>query len=115
MHEFSLCEGILKQVSRANKNTLNNITQINLEIGKLAGVDLDSLLFWFPVVTEKLLCPQIKLKVNNLDGKAICKQCQQEFNIINLYDPCPNCNAFGNYRIISGRELLVKSFEIVSQ
>lgn len=114
MHEFSLCEGILKQVAKANQNNLNNVTKINIIIGKLAGVDLQSLLFWFPVVLKKRCLHEIVIEVEEPIGKAICKSCNHTFEIINLYDPCPTCNTFGDYEITSGRELLVKSFELQS-
>lgn len=114
MHEFSLCEGIISQVSRANQQNLSNIEQINLEIGKLAGVDLESLLFWFPVVAEKLNCKHIKLVVAEPIGIANCKSCSNDFELINLYDQCPHCNTFGNYEILQGRELIVKSFSLSS-
>ncbi len=115
MHEFSLCEGIIHQVSRANNNNLENVEQINLEIGKLAGVDLNSLLFWFPVVAEKLNCKHIKLNVVEPLGIANCKNCTKDFELVNLYDQCPHCNSFGNYEIKQGRELLVKSFNLISK
>lgn len=112
MHEFSLCEGILKQVAKANHGKLDNVATVNLVVGKLAGVDLASLLFWFPVVAEKMHCAQIAIKVDEPDGIGMCNHCGQEFILHNLYDPCANCGTFGDYQIKSGRELLVKSFEL---
>ncbi|HRG62075.1 MAG TPA: hydrogenase maturation nickel metallochaperone HypA [Burkholderiales bacterium] len=112
MHEFSLCEGIVKQVSRANAGILENISQITIEIGKLSGVDVDSLTFWFPVVAEKMACGQVKLEVFEVDGLALCSKCNQQFLLTNLYDACPHCNAYGDYQILQGRELLVKSFSL---
>lgn len=112
MHEFSLCEGIIKQVSKANNNRLDNVININLSIGKLSGVDLDSLLFWFPVVAGKLNSGHIKVNVIEPNGEAVCNSCGHDFILTNLYDPCPNCKEFANYKITQGRELLVKSFEL---
>lgn len=114
MHEFSLCEGIIKQVSRANNEILDNVSQIKIEIGKLSGVDVESLVFWFPVVAEKLVCGQIQLEVAEIEGLALCAKCNQQFTLINLYDACPHCQSYGDYQILQGRELLVKSFSLIS-
>jgi hydrogenase nickel incorporation protein HypA/HybF len=114
MHEFYLCEGIVKQVSRANAGVLDNVSQIKIEIGKLSGVDLESLIFWFPVVAEKLACRQIQLEVNEIDGLALCSKCNQQFTLTNLYDACPHCQSYAEYQILQGRELLVKSFSLIN-
>jgi hydrogenase nickel incorporation protein HypA/HybF len=111
MHEFSLCEGIVKQVSIANNQRLDNVATINLTIGKLAGVDVESLLFWYPVVAKKFNCSAI-LHVDEPDGLVVCNQCSNRFTLINFYDPCPKCGAFADYEIVQGKELLVKSFEL---
>ena len=115
MHEFSLCEGILKQVAKANQNNLTNVEYINIEIGKLAGVDTQSLLFWFPVVAKKLSCEHVQLAITEPEGIALCNTCAQQFEIHNLYDACPHCYTFGNYEILHGRELMVKSFTLTQQ
>lgn len=110
MHEFSLCEGIIKQAVRANDNQSDNLATVTIEVGRLAGVDIESLRFWFPVVATKLNCSQLQLQINEIEGLAHCNKCNNDYNLLNLYDPCPHCGAFGEYRITQGREMLIKSF-----
>lgn len=110
MHEFSLCEGIIKQVVRANHEQTDNLATVTIEVGKLAGVDIESLSFWFPVVAGKLNCPELQLQINEVDGRARCNSCNHDFILQNLYDPCPSCGTFGDYQIMQGREMLIKSF-----
>ena len=110
MHEFSLCEGIVKQLEQANNGSLNNITSVCLEIGKLANVDIGSLSFWFPVVVKSKYVTQLKLDIHEIEPRAQCKNCLHEFGMLNLYEPCPQCGQFGDYVIIKGQELLIKSF-----
>lgn len=38
MYEFSLCEGIIQQITRYNGNKISNVADIILEFGSLAGV-----------------------------------------------------------------------------
>lgn len=112
MHEFSLCQGIIKEISKANRDTLKNINEVIVEIGDLANVDIASLCFWFPVVAKNAGYQDIKLTVSRIAGLVKCMNCLYEFNLSNLYEPCPNCNKFGNYNIIQGNELMVKSYSI---
>ncbi len=113
MHEFSLCESIIKQVEKSNYHQLKNIAEITLEIGSLAGVDIESLCFWFPVVANKLSGRELHLIVNSIQGVARCDKCLNEYELYSLYDPCPNCASFGNYKILQGRELLIKSYSLI--
>ena len=106
MHEFSLCDGIIKQVAKANQNNLDNVDEVIIEIGALANVDTQSLCFWFPVVAKNMSCSHIKLTVDQVGGLALCKSCKCQFNLSNLYEQCPECHEFGNYDLIQGQELL---------
>lgn len=110
MHEFSLCQGIIKQVLAANENSLTDVSEIILEVGELANVDIPSLSFWFPVVAKKAEYPNVRLTVNKIAGFAKCGNCQHEFHINKLYSACPACKEFGDYSLIRGNELLVKSY-----
>lgn len=110
MHEFSLCQGIIKQVLAANHNNLSNVSEVIVDIGEFAGVDIASLCFWFPVVAKDASAPEMKLRVNTIAGVAKCEKCMNEFSVINLYSPCPKCNEFGSYALIHGNELLIKSY-----
>lgn len=109
MHEFSLCEGIIRESLRQKSILPEDILSINVAIGELAGVDIDSLQFWFPVVANKLQLPDVKLNVDIIPARVICKSCSAEFHLQKLFDPCPICNTYANYDFLSGRELLVKS------
>lgn len=109
MHEFSLCEGIIKQVLKQKTIPPEDIASINVAIGELAGVDIDSLQFWFPVVAAKLQLADVRLNIDIIQARVICKSCNAEFHLQKLFDPCPVCNTYANYDFLSGRELLVKS------
>lgn len=112
MHEFSLCEAILKQVAKANNDSLTNVAEVILEIGKLANVDIESLCFWFPVVVKNKINTEITLHVTQTDGVARCNNCSHQFMLNNLYEQCSVCKEFGNYTLVSGQQLLIKSFKL---
>jgi hypothetical protein len=68
MREFSLCSGILSQVAKANPSGLSRVAVITIEVGELAGVDLDSLCFWFPMVVESAERHTYSLRCNIKPG-----------------------------------------------
>lgn len=109
MHEFSLCEGIIRQVTAAQPHKKQQIKTVNVAIGELAGVDIDSLKFWFPVVAKKMNLPNLNLVIETIKSVVKCQSCNHQFRLKNYLTPCPKCNAYANYTFICGRELIVKS------
>jgi hydrogenase nickel incorporation protein HypA/HybF len=112
MHEMSIAVGIIDVV--CNKAEEENATKINnviLEIGELSGVMIDALEFCFEAATKNTLAEGAELKINKIQGKALCKNCNTDFIIVNDFTPCPECNDF-NFEIKQGKELSIKSFNI---
>ncbi|NNE02586.1 MAG: hydrogenase maturation nickel metallochaperone HypA [Eudoraea sp.] len=112
MHELSVAMGIVKiaedETSRANAH---KVDLIELEIGTLAGIEFDSLEFvWDSAVKNTVLENAIK-KINVIQGKAKCIDCESVFEIKNIYDPCPKCQSFLK-NILFGKELRVKALEV---
>lgn len=113
MHEFSLCESILRQVIQ-RQGSLSAIRSITVAIGDLAGVDSASLSFWFPVVAAKFAAAKIELKILQVPARGHCQHCGQEFAVKVLYAPCPYCNTFADWQFLSGRELIIQSYQIAA-
>ncbi len=113
MHELSIVMGIVKiaedETAKVKENT---VAKIELEIGQLAGVELDALNFvWESAVKDSVLEQALKTIIE-IPGKAICADCDCEFYLNNIFDSCPNCNS--NFKgIIQGKELRVKSLEVI--
>lgn len=112
MHELSIAMGILKIAEReAEKAGAKRIDLIELEIGNLAGIELDALDFaWSAVVKDTVLEHAVR-KIDLIEGKGQCMECDHIFSLEHVYDPCPNCQ---NYLkgIIQGKELRVKALEV---
>ena len=112
MHEFSICESIIKQLAKANNESLDNIDSVTVAIGELANIDVESLKFWFPVVLKNMNCQQLKLVINMIDALVQCNDCQAKYRPKTLYESCPACNSVGNNVIHHGRELNIISFTL---
>ena len=113
MHELSIAMGIVKiaenEMAKMKENT---VTKIELEIGQLAGIEIDSLNFvWKSAVKDSVLEKAIK-EITIISGKAKCADCDTEFYLENIYDSCPKCNS--NFKgILQGKELRVKALEVI--
>ncbi len=112
MHELSIAMGIVDIAEKETaKAKATKVDLIELEIGTLAGIELDSLDFvWSSAVKDTVLENAIK-KINVIHGEAKCSDCETIFKLDNIYDACPNCNSYLK-GIIKGKELLVKSLEV---
>ena len=112
MHELSIVMGILKIAEKeAEKAGAKRVDLIELEIGSLAGIELEALDFvWQGAVKDTVLEHAIR-KIDLVEGKGQCMECDHIFSLKHVYDPCPNCQ---NYLkgIIQGKELRVKALEV---
>ena len=112
MHELSVAMGIVniaeKETKKANKN---NVELIELEIGSLSGVELDSLEYVWEIAVKDTILEKAKKIITLIEAEATCLECENIFPIENVYDNCPKCKSYFK-DIIKGKELRVKSLEV---
>lgn len=112
MHEMSLCEGILQVLeTEAQKQDFNLVKKVWLEIGELAGVELDAMLFSFEVVTRNSLADGAKLNIINVPGSAWCMQCSDNVPVKQRFDACPECGSY-QLQVTGGDEMRIKELEV---
>ncbi|SNR68188.1 hydrogenase nickel incorporation protein HypA/HybF [Lutibacter agarilyticus] len=113
MHELSIALGIVKIAEdETAKVKAEKVTKIELVVGVLSGIELDSLNFvWESAVKDTVLEHALK-KIIVVEGRGKCIDCDTEFEMENMYDCCPNCNS--NFKgILTGKELKVKALEVI--
>jgi hydrogenase nickel incorporation protein HypA/HybF len=113
MHELSIAMGIVKiaedETAKVKEKT---VTKIELEIGQLAGIEIDSLNFVWESAVKDTVLEHAKKEIIVIPGRAKCADCNTEFYLENIYDSCPKCNS--NFKgIIQGKELRVKALEVI--
>lgn len=110
MHELTLCRQIVDIVlDKLSPSVI--VKEINLEVGQLAGVDAQALLFGFDVVAKETLLSNAQLNIIEIPGQASCGNCGNCFALSNRYDPCVQCGGH-SLSIIAGEELVIKSMEV---
>ncbi|MBK2296692.1 hydrogenase maturation nickel metallochaperone HypA [Francisella philomiragia] len=108
MHEFSLCQSVINIAKKAAENNSKKVSKVVVKIGNLAGVDVESFEFWFPVAANDSVLEQAKLEIIHEQAIAKCKACEHEFELTRLYEQCPNCGSFEK-DILKGKDMLVES------
>nr|WP_199930434.1 hydrogenase maturation nickel metallochaperone HypA [Sedimenticola thiotaurini] len=112
MHEMSICEGILQVMEeQAASQQFKRVKSVWLEIGPLAGVELDALRFGFDVVTRDSLADGARLEIIEMPGTAWCLACSKSVPIRQRFDACPECGSF-QLQITGGDELRIKELEV---
>jgi hydrogenase nickel incorporation protein HypA/HybF len=92
----------------ARENGLTSIRKITLEIGQFSGVDAGALGFAFGVLKRGTVLERAEFEYLTPQLWLYCSHCETEY-LGDAEDPrCPTCEGSA-FRILRGRELLVKS------
>ncbi|MCP4754842.1 MAG: hydrogenase maturation nickel metallochaperone HypA [Proteobacteria bacterium] len=110
MHEISIMMSILDTaLEEARKAKAERITAVSLQIGAKSGVVVDALEFAFETTTRNTIAENSRLDIELLPFRGECVSCGHHFTCDGFLI-CDLCGNFG--RIISGKELKIKTIEI---
>ena len=113
MHELSIVMSIIGIAEKeAGKAGAQAIEEIELDIGTLSTVDMDAFDFAWQQGVKDTLLADTKTTINRIEGQARCMDCEIEFGVNEVYDPCPACGGH-LLEIVRGKELRVKSLVVV--
>lgn len=92
MHEMSLAEEILQIVeAAARQQGFTRVREVRLEIGELAGVEVEALRFCLTSVLHGSLAEGARVEVEHTPGAGWCMLCGTTVPISAFFDPCPHC------------------------
>ena len=114
MHELSIVMSIVDVAEEQVKiHHAKEVERIDLEIGALAGIDDHALEFaWEAGVKDTILEKALRI-IHKHDGRARCLECNKEFEISTLYDPCPLCGEH-LLQILQGKEMKIQSMVLLN-
>ncbi|HMQ64629.1 MAG TPA: hydrogenase maturation nickel metallochaperone HypA [Flavilitoribacter sp.] len=112
MHELSLVLNIVEIADEQAKNhQAREVESIELEIGELAGVEMDAFLFAWDAAVRDTVLENAERIIRRIPGKARCAECGLEYETGQLFEACPACGEYLN-ELIQGRELRVRSLVV---
>jgi len=114
MHELSIAQELIEIVEDAARAAdAARVEVVYLRLGRLSGVVADALHFAFDVATEGTLLEGATLEIEDLPVIIFCGSCAAEQPLDDLRSfRCPVCGSPAD-RVVQGRELEVRSVEIV--
>ena len=119
MHEFSMAQGILNAVlETAEENDANKVTDIVIQIGKLAMLNPEQVKFMLSVLVEDTIVQDANIILEDIDVEIKCYNCEYE-GVGNVDDSdhyapmilCPKCESH-RVNVINGKDVTVKSISI---
>ena len=111
MHEMSLAESVLEIIENsAARHGSSKVHAVWLEIGQLAGVEVEAMRFCFDAVTRGSIADGARLEIIATPGTGRCPTCGKSTHLIERYDLCPECDM--PVEITAGTEMRVKELEM---
>ena len=105
MHEMALSESLLAVLEeQATQHGYARVKTVWLEIGPLAGVEVESLRFSFEVVSRGTLAEGAALEIE--DTGESCGATSS-----NYADACPGCGGYA-LRVSGGDDMRIKELEV---
>lgn len=108
MHELSIAQGVVGTITEQTGE--DRVVLVRLEIGRLAGVEVDAVKFCFDVVTAGTSVEGAELIVDEPVGEARCRACADEFELADLLTACA-CGSF-DLEVTSGEQLRIREVRV---
>ncbi|MGW6685469.1 hydrogenase maturation nickel metallochaperone HypA/HybF [Streptomyces sp. NPDC054961] len=111
MHEMSIAMAVVGQVEEAaGAAGASGVTVVRLQVGELAGVVADALVFCFELACAGTVLEGAELVTEPVAARARCGSCAQEWPV--GMPPrlcCPGCGSAAHVELLAGRELQILS------
>lgn len=112
MHELGIVYEVIRVVDRfVVDNRLTKVDKIILEIGQLSQAIPRFIEECYPAAVSETAYEETKLEILTLPAMGKCRDCQEEYNVVEKRRICPSCGSDG-FHLISGQEFNIK--EIVA-
>lgn len=112
MHEMSLMGGVFAVIEQTlAQHEITRVLQVKLKVGELTNAEPEALSMAFEAYSKETVCEGAELIVERVPVRGRCKNCREEFTVLNTLFLCPKCRNSG-IDVIQGEELLLESLEV---
>jgi hydrogenase nickel incorporation protein HypA/HybF len=114
MHEFSIVEAVIGQVREelaAVGQAAGRVARVELSIGRLSGVNCDSVRFAFEVLAPGTPVEGAEIVIQQPKVVCQCGACRCHQEIDELVVECPRCGS-PEVTIEGGRDMMLQSIEV---
>lgn len=82
-----------------------------LEIGQLAGVEIEAIKFCFDAVARDSVAAGAQLEIITIEGEGRCLSCNKTVKLAERHDPCPECGGYP-VEVTGGTEMRIMELEV---
>ncbi len=95
MHELSIVDALIEQVGREvhRAGQSGKVRGIELSIGRLSGVNCDSIRFAFELLAPGTLVEGAEIVIHEAKAACRCGVCNARMEIDNIIFKCPKCGS----------------------
>lgn len=112
MHELSIAQSIIELAEdQARQHGANVIEEVELEIGKLAGVEIETLNIALDSARKGTMMENARIVNLYPRGEGYCLDCEKTFECDNLFPSCPQCGS-NSVMLTKGKEMRIKSIVV---
>lgn len=113
MHEVAIVQALIEQVDQEVRRAgqAGRVVALELVIGRLSGVNPDSIRFAFQLLAPETLVQDASLRIDEPQAACHCAACGAQTPIDEIVMACPICGS-GQLTIEGGRDLLLQSIEL---
>jgi len=113
LHELSIVKTLIEQVEKEVRRSGHDghVVHLDIIIGRLSGVNVDSIRFAFDLLSPDTLLEEANLRITEAKAVCLCEACDARTEIDELVANCPAC---GSEQITfeGGQDLLLESIEL---
>lgn len=114
MHELSLCEDLLNQVTAiAAQHRAQRIASITVRIGPLSGIEPLLLESAFTISRTGTLAEEAELFMERQPVRVLCRHCGAESDASPCNLTCGECGGYDT-QLLSGDELILARVELLN-
>ncbi|MFO0926023.1 MAG: hydrogenase maturation nickel metallochaperone HypA [Gemmataceae bacterium] len=105
MHELSIAESLVAIALDALREETGRVDEVRLRLGRLAGVERESLQFCYEIVTAGTPLAGSRLEIEDVPVVIYCPVCRDELELPGIQSfLCPRCGGPSS-QVRRGREL----------
>jgi len=112
VHELSVAQSIVETaVEEAQAHGASRVVGINLQLGRMSGVQREPLEFGFEISSKGTAAEGATLKITEIPLTIRCRSCGAESGVEAWEFICRVCES-GDVEILTGRELAIVSLDV---
>jgi hydrogenase nickel incorporation protein HypA/HybF len=113
MHELAIVEALIEQAQRElnRAGQQGRAVRLELDIGRLSGVNSDSVRFAFDLLAPGTRVEGAEVVIHEPKAVCRCHACNAQNEIDSLVVECPKCGS-EDVVIEGGRDLMLQSIDV---